>query len=182
MTVPQYLAALAANTQTALTLARQYSPAELAFRPVGDCSIADLLEHICLSDDRTLRLLGCSSGLVAPISEVYGDKNLRKILVDFKEKPRLTESETAELKGLATHAAFERCFLAQRQQLSTQLASGQLVISNRAYRHAYLGEMTSTDWLYYLLHHTTRHLNDIREVAQLLPPTLAQGRGAAPAP
>ncbi|NML64118.1 DinB family protein [Hymenobacter sp. RP-2-7] len=173
MTVPQYLAALAANTQTTINLARQYSPAELSFRSADDCSIADLLEHICLVDGRTLHLLSSQSGPVAPIKEIYGDKNLHRILVDYKELPRLTELETAALTGLATTpAAFERCFLAQRQQLDSQLASGQLLITNQAHKHPYLGEMTVTDWLYYLLHHTTRHLHDIREVAQQLPPAL----------
>jgi len=176
MTVAQYLTALAANTQATLDLVRPYSPAALAFRAAEECSIADLLEHIYLSDGRTLQRLGRESGQVAPIKEIYGDENLRRILLDFTEKPRLTETETTELQGLVTtYADFERRFLAQRRQFSAQLANGKLLISNQAHKHVYLGEMTVMDWLYYLLHHTTRHLHDIEEVARLLPPLLAQG-------
>ena len=175
MTVTQYLTALAANTQATLNLVRPYSLAALTFRAAGECSIADLLEHIYLVDGRTLQLLGRASTQIAPMREIYGNETLRRILLDFTEKPRLTPSETTELRERATtYADFEQRFVAQRRQLCAQLADGQLVISNQAHKHAYLGEMTIMDWLYYLLHHTSRHLHDIAEVARLLPPSLSQ--------
>jgi uncharacterized damage-inducible protein DinB len=181
MTVAHYLTALAANTQTMLELVRPYSPAELAFRPAGEeCSMADLLEHVCLSETRTVQLLALPSAQIAPVREIYGDAMLRQILLSYTDKPRLTSPETAELQGSVTsYAAFERRFVAQRQQLSTQLASGRLVVSNQAHKHAYLGEMTLMDWLYYLVHHASHHHHDIRELAQLLPARLQQRAWAA---
>ena len=49
------------------------------------------------------------------------------------------------------------------QQLSTRLGQ-QLVIDNRVHKHPSLGEMTVSDWLWFMIRHTERHLEQVKEV------------------
>jgi uncharacterized damage-inducible protein DinB len=164
MNVTNYLASLNANTEDILKSVRAYSTDELIFRKEGACSIADLLEHICISESRTLALLQSESTEFAPTNELYGDEKLKKIVVEYKGGPKITEIEINELEGTVTDfLSFEKAFLENRHALSDLLSSGQIPISNKTYKHQYLGAMTVTDWLTYIIYHACRHMNDVRD-------------------
>ncbi|MDJ0367476.1 DinB family protein [Hymenobacter sp. H14-R3] len=165
MNIPQYVADLHANSQAALELIRHYTPAQLAAKNAGECSVAELLEHICISDRRTLDFLTSQSGSVAEVSELHGDEKLRRVVVEYKGGPKITAIELQELTGAVTDVpGFRELFLRQRLQLQQALEGGHIALTNHTYPHLYLGAMTVTDWLRYLLHHTNRHLGDIRDV------------------
>jgi hypothetical protein len=164
MDLNSYLIVLNDNTQEVLNVMSKFSSDEMIFKSSGDSSIADLLEHICISDNRTFDLLISKTGEISPADELYGDEKLKKIVVDYKGGPRITEAEIKELKGMITNfSSFENAFLKNRVQLINALNSGEISISNMTYKHLYLGDMTVTDWLRYIIHHTTRHLNDVKE-------------------
>jgi anion-transporting ArsA/GET3 family ATPase len=164
MNLNNYLTDLNDNTQSVVKVVSEFSSDEMMFKNGGDCSIADILEHICISDNRTLYLLRSESNEISPTNELYGDEKLKKIVVDYKGGPRITETEIKELKGIVTDfSSFEKEFMKTRAQLLNALKTGEITISNKAYKHLYLGGMTVTDWLKYIIYHTTRHLNDIKE-------------------
>jgi uncharacterized damage-inducible protein DinB len=164
MNVIKYLTDLKTNTEDVLDSVRTYSTDELVFRKEGVCSIADLLEHICISESRTLALLKSESTEFAPTNELYGDEKLKKIVVDYKGGPKITEIEINELEGAVTDfSSFEKAFLKSRNSLIDLLSSGQIRVSNKTYKHQYLGAMTVTDWLKYIIYHATRHLNDVKD-------------------
>jgi hypothetical protein len=166
MNIPKYLSDLKTNTEEVLNTVRIYSSQELVFRKEGECSIADLLEHICISESRTIALLKSESTEIAPSTELYGDEKLKKIVVEYKGGPKITEVEIKELEGvIPDYLCFEKAFLNNRNSLSNLLSSGQISISNKTYKHQYLGAMTVTDWLKYIIYHATRHLNDVRDSA-----------------
>jgi hypothetical protein len=164
MDIKQYLKSLNASTLSTLELVKNYSPQQLLFKKEGECSVADILEHICISDERTIALLKTPSDIISPAAELYGDDKLKKIVVDYKGGPKITETEIKELTGSITDfSSFEKVFLMQRSSLHNSLQSGEIKISNRIYPHLYLKDMTVTDWLKYLVYHTTRHLNDVKD-------------------
>jgi hypothetical protein len=164
MNINQYLEELNTNTTTTLELVGSYSTEALVFKNEGECSIADILEHICISDNRTIFLLKSTADNVAEVSELYGEEKLKKIVVDYKGGPKITENEIKELQGAITDfSSFEHLFLQQRNLLYDALKSGEITISNNTYKHLYLGNMTVTDWLRYLIFHTNRHMNDVKD-------------------
>ncbi len=164
MDIYQYLTALNANTDSLLELVGKYSADKILFKNPEECSIADLLEHICISDERTISLLQSKSVYIAETSELYGDEKLKKIVVDYKGGPRITENEIKELRGaIKDFSSFEKVFSFQRNRLNDSLKSGQITITNQTYEHLYLKTMTVSDWLKYVIYHTTRHINDIKD-------------------
>ena len=164
MDINQYLTALNANTDSVLELVGKYTPDEILFKNSGECSIADLLEHICISDERTIALLQSKSIYTAETAELYGDEKLKKIVVDYKDGPKITENEIKELKGaVKDFSSFEKVFSFQRNLLNDSLKSGQIAVTNQTYDHMYLKAMTVSDWLKYVIYHTTRHVNDIKD-------------------
>jgi hypothetical protein len=166
MEINQYLTELNDNTRSVLELTRKYSGDALTFKKEDECSIADILEHICISDRRTFDLLKSDSEIISPTTELYGDGKLKKIVVDYKGGPKITETEIRELQGIITDfSSFGQVFSQQRDLLQNGLKSGEIAVSNKVYKHLYLGGMTVTDWLKYIIYHTDRHLNDIKDSA-----------------
>ena len=164
MDINKFLKDLNSNTDSVIELISKYSIDELAFKNQGECSIAEILEHICISDDRTYSLLKGESENISSIKEIYGDEKLKQIVVDYKGGPKITETEIKELKGtISDFLSFEKVFLEQRNLIYYGLKNGEIPISNKTYKHLYLGDMTVTDWLKYILYHTTRHINDIKD-------------------
>jgi hypothetical protein len=164
MDIKQYLKCLNASTHSALELVKNYSTEELLFKQEGEYSIADILEHICISDERTIALLKTESNNIAATGELYGDEKLKKIVVDHTAGAKITAIEIQELKGsIIDFSSFEKVFLMQRSSLHNSLQSGEIKISNKIYPHLYLKDMTVTDWLKYLVYHTIYHLNDMKE-------------------
>ncbi|RFM26509.1 DinB family protein [Deminuibacter soli] len=162
MDLNHYLAELDNNTRNTLDIVDKYSATELLFKEEETCSIADLLEHICISDNRTINLLKSDTTSVAATEELYGDARLQQIVVDYQGGPKITETELRELQGAVTdYSSFEAIFTPQREALKQALLSGEIAITHKTYPHQYLGDMTVTDWLKYIIYHTNRHLNDI---------------------
>jgi hypothetical protein len=164
MNIAQYLTDLNINTLETVELISNYTNSELNFKKEGDCSITEILEHICISDERTLALLKSDSEYTAETTELYGDGKLKAIVLDYKGGPKITETEIKELKGSVTDFfSFKDIFVQQRDLLVNALESGEVQLSNNTYEHTYLGAMTVTDWLNYVIYHTNRHLDDVKD-------------------
>jgi len=164
MNIAQYLTDLNINTLETIELISNYTKSELNFKQEGNCSIAEILEHICISDEKTLTLLKTNSGYIAETTEFYGNGKLKSILVDYIGGPKITETEIKELTGAVTDFwTFKDIFVQQRDILVDALESGQIHLNNNTYKHTYLGAMTVTDWLNYVIYHTDRHLNDVKD-------------------
>lgn len=68
-------------------------------------------------------------------------------------------------KGEVTDVdAFKKRFQEQRKELKEDIENGKLIIDNRTRKHPRLGEMTVSDWLYFLISHTERHVEQIGEL------------------
>jgi iron uptake system EfeUOB component EfeO/EfeM len=164
MNIAQYLTDLNINTLETIELISNYTKSELNFKQEGDCSITEILEHICISDEKTFALLKSESEYIADTTELYGDGKLKTIVLDYNGGPKITEMEVKELKGAVTDfLTFKDIFVQQRDMLVDALESGEIQLSNNTYDHLYLGAMTVTDWLNYVIYHTNRHLDDVKD-------------------
>ena len=125
---------------------------------------ATILEHIYLTDKIVIAIINRPTEKLHTDEEFIGNEKLKRWLVE-KQAKKVKAPEMLEPKGdLKDVATFEKVFLAQRNLLKHQIEKGEIVIDNRIHKHPMLGEMTISDWLYFLIHHTQRHLEQAKEL------------------
>ena len=158
MNKQEYFAALDNNTNTVLQLAKDCTTAQLHQCENGKWSVLQILEHIYLTDKIIIAIISRPTEKWHHNEEFIGNEKLKRWLVD--EQPmKVKAPEILEPKGdLKDVANFEKIFLTQRNLLKQQIEKGEIMVDNRLHKHPMLGEMTISDWLYFLIHHTQRHL------------------------
>jgi uncharacterized damage-inducible protein DinB len=164
MEVAAYLIDLDANTYEALALAKNCTDAQLAFKPEGKWSVLQIFEHICLSDAIMIKLISRPTISISEKSELIGETTLRQNVAQGRAYKLAAPESLTPLGAFSNIAEFESVFVRQLSELKDGLLSGKIVIDNRVYKHPYFGEMTISDWLNFMIHHTTRHLEQIREL------------------
>ena len=152
------------NTQELLKIVMACSPEKLAYHKPNTWSILQILEHITIADTIVFFLLREPSEATSDSGEIYGNEKLKKIVVDFRTRKKVEAPVSLQPQGKFTEiSAFEKTFLRGRNLLKHDLASGKIKVSNSTHKHPYLGEMTISDWLNFILHHTQRHMEQIKE-------------------
>ena len=164
MEVEAYLIELESSTREALSLARSCTEKQLAYRPEGKWSVLQILEHICLSDAIMIRVIGRPTTTVSEHAELVGDSKLRTTVAQGRAYKITAPEALTPLGAFANIAEFESVFVRQVDEFKHDLTSGKILIDNRTFTHRYFGEMTITDWMNFVIHHTTRHLEQIREL------------------
>jgi len=151
------------NTKDTLHAAKNCSPEQLRFRENGKWSILQILEHICITDRVIHKIILKPSDNLHDTHELVGDARLKKILVDLRarriESPEMLRPQDV----LPDFKTFEKLFVTERNLLKQNLQTGRIVVDNRIHKHPFLDNMTIVDWLNFLIHHTQRHLEQIKE-------------------
>lgn len=164
MEISEYINRLDKNTETVVSLAKSCTPDQLNKKPANDWSIAQVLEHICMTELSVCKRISKPSDKVNEAATIYGNQKMEKILVGYRDR-KVLAPDFLEPKGkITTIEEFEKIFTAQRNRLKDDLSSGRLVIDNKVYLHPRLGEMTISDWLFFLIYHTQRHLEQIKDL------------------
>ena len=152
------------NTNATLKLATDCSESQLTFKQNDHWSILQILEHICKTDKVVIDLIEKPSDKISETEEILGAKKLTKLVVEarsFKVKAPEILLPTGNVKD---EKDFEKLFLSQRNDLKAAIESGKIVIDKRIHKHPYLGEMTIIDWLNFIVNHTQRHLEQIKDL------------------
>ncbi len=158
MNTQNYFATLDDNTNAVLQLAKSSTTAQLSHIEKGKWNVLQILEHIYLTDKIVIAIISRPTEKLHTNEEFIGNEKLKLWLVE-KQTTKVKAPEMLEPKGdLKDIASFEKIFLTQRNLLKQQIEKGQITIDNRIHKHPMLGEMTISDWLYFLIHHTQRHL------------------------
>ncbi len=164
MEISEYINRLDKNTETAIALAKSCTPELLNQKPDTGWSIAQVLEHICMTELSVCKRISKPSEKSNETATIYGNEKMEKILVGYRDR-KVAAPGFLEPKGDITSAEeFEKVFTAQRNRLKDDLSSGKLVIDNKVHLHPRLGEMTMSDWLNFLIHHTQRHLEQVKDL------------------
>jgi hypothetical protein len=161
----EYIEALNRNTAHALSIARQIPDYhKKSFH--GGWSIIQILEHIYMVDRVCHLMVQKPSDRHSERTEHYGDQKLSDILVT-KRDAKVNAPELLQPKGaILNPEAFEQSFLDQRNLLKQDIKQDKILMDQRIHKHPFLGEMTITDWLYFIIHHTERHLQQIIDIEQ----------------
>ncbi|RYY66621.1 MAG: DinB family protein [Chitinophagaceae bacterium] len=158
-----YLALLDRTEQETVSVAARFDDAALQQRADGKWSPLEVLEHCCLTEALVAGLLQRPSAEHHDGETVHGSDKLYHLMVN-KRAFKIAAPERLHPKGaFAGRAAFEERFRSQRAALREAIEGGILPLDNRLFPHPVLGNMTVTDWLYFLVHHTQRHLEDLKE-------------------
>ncbi len=164
MNIIDYFKKLDDNTEETLSQAKSYSAEQLAFKGEGNWTVMQLLEHIVLTEKVCLFILLRPTDKLAATSEIFGQKKLDAFLLN-PNGPKFNAPEMLQPKGdIQDVATFEKDFVAERNLLKQKIEAGEIVIDNHTHKHPALGEMTISDWLYFDILHTQRHLAQIKRM------------------
>jgi hypothetical protein len=182
MIQPSLLHELKHNEKIVLDVLDQLNEQHAALRQQeGSWTVLELLEHTFISEKgifKGLKQLSVPSNHDSPKQNIGRDKILQIMLDDTNSYPAPTDiNPKARFSSLNE---FRHAFFKHREQLTTALAKGQIVLGAASMPHPTLGELTITDWLYLIIGHALRHLRQIVRVVQqhepntqlLLPPEL----------
>lgn len=134
-------------------------------------SILEIAEHVVLTEIIVMKLLNRVSNATSEQNEIYGKEKLHRLIVNLRAK-KVQAPDSLHPKGrINSGSLFLDELKVLHEQLKENLRSNKIVIDNTIHKHPYLGEMTVSDWLYFISAHGRRHLfqmkeqlNQIREV------------------
>jgi hypothetical protein len=162
--ISHFLDLLDRNTEATLALARKDGAWESSHRLSERWNVPEILEHVQLTDRIVIAIVSRPAANHHPSESIYGDDQLKRFLVDGRSR-KITAPPSLNPKGVyATAEEFASVFVAQREGLKQSLKSGKLIVDNRVHKHPSLGEMTVSDWLWFMIRHTERHLEQVKEV------------------
>ena len=128
-------------------------------------SVLEILEHVYLSDKVIYKMIQEPSSELADVLEIMGTAKLEHILV----KGRAQKAKAPDFlipEGRFTNIeSFKRDFSNQRNAIQNDLMYEAVIIDQRVHKHFALGELTIMDWLNFIVHHTERHILQIKEAS-----------------
>jgi hypothetical protein len=164
MKTDEIILKLQLNTVEVLTFVKGIPSADFNKQTLGKWNILQILEHVYITEKLVGRLLSQPSSHTSKTPEILGDDKLKRAVVDLRNR-KVQAPELFHPKGkFKTIEDFEKLFSENRTELIAALGSGKIVVDGRIQKHPYLGEMTITDWLYFMPHHTQRHLEQIKDI------------------
>jgi len=156
------------NTQTVLLAVKDVSDEKAQQKPnATSWSILECLEHIFLVD------VGVSKTLtvVAPEKmennkpELFGSEKLHHILVNKRNDFKVVAPDFVSPKGkFTTLPEATRAIEIIIEKIILHLNTNDVSKETHTVTHPRLGEMTKTDWIHFLIAHTSRHLLQIKEL------------------
>jgi hypothetical protein len=166
MDINLYIKNLDSHSESVLNRVENYSDAELSYQPSGGWNVMGILEHILVTEGIVLKLLTRPTEKTHTGDEVLGHDKLHRLMINLRGR-KVEAPDALKPKGaLKTTEEFKKNFLEQRELLKTNLREGKIIVDNRTHRHAFLGEMTITDWLNFIHLHTQRHSDQMEELVE----------------
>ncbi len=159
----EYAELLQQNLNSALRLLEGLSVSDLEWGSEDKWSLLQIAEHILLTEEMVMGILAKGSTEMAVRLELFGSEKLNYLLVKLRGR-KVKAPHTLEPRGsIRSVKDFEEEMLKLRKQLISHLESGEWMISTETYKHPMLGEMTVSDWLYFILHHSERHQHQMQD-------------------
>ncbi|PKB43624.1 DinB family protein [Cellulophaga sp. RHA19] len=159
----KYIKRLEENTSALLKTVKGYSVDKLTVKQGEEWSVLEILEHIYITDKVICGIVLKPSDKESITKELFGQNKLENILVHQREI-KIKSPNILQPKGnFKNLSEFNSAFTHLRESLKEDIKAEKLIVDNRIHNHPFLGEMTITDWLNFILFHTERHLKQIEE-------------------
>ncbi len=166
MDIAKYIHDLNQNTTETIQSARNFPAAQLHVSSGNKWNVIQMLEHICLVDKISHAIISRPPDKMVSSSEILGDEKIYKLVVEQKDTSIMTPAILQPQGEIRDLAIFENVFVSQRNELKKDIQTQKFRIDNRVYNHVLLGELTISDWLYFIIRHTQRHINQINHRMQ----------------
>ena len=155
--------AIQANTEKVLHTADTINTEHLEPQ-TNKWNALEVLEHIYLTDQMIIDLIKKPSNNSADVFELMGKDKLHHILINKRDK-KVKAPDILEPQGqFSDIPKFSTAYALLRNNLVDDINSMQLSIDNRIQKHFILGEMTTADWIHFMIAHTNRHLLQIEDL------------------
>lgn len=162
-TVEHLIEKISSNTQDCIRFLNACEESALKHHQHATWSAFDILEHLVLTDKMVYIMLRRPSNEQANSTNIIGENILEDKIVQQRNL-KLNAPDSLQPKGLYTsRAACEEAFLKIREKYLHDLNTHQIVADNRIYKHPFLGNMTVSDWLLFIVYHNQRHLLQAQE-------------------
>jgi DinB superfamily len=161
--VQEYFKQLADNTVDAIQLIKESMVLNITMKD-GQWSILEIAEHICIVDKTVIAGMMRNTNLPGAAEEIIGKEKLNKIIVELRARKVVAPAAMNPVGAFTTFNDFEEMFLANRNKLIKLIADKNIIIDARSFPHPYLGEMSMSDWCYFLIAHTNRHCLQIQDM------------------
>jgi hypothetical protein len=163
MDIPVYIQTLDNHTAATLDFLKKSRPDTHLKGENDSWTGLQVLEHICITEKVVSKLVAKPSEQIHESAELFGAGKLNHLVVAkraFKVKAPEMLNPKGDIKDLE---AFEQVFTKQRNELKQGIIQGNISVDNRIHKHPYLGEMTISDWLHFMISHTQRHIEQIQD-------------------
>ena len=132
-------------------------------KPKKAWSIAEMLEHVVLTEKMIFMLLRRPSNQQENTTFLLGEKLLEEKLIKQRDK-KLNAPEALLPKGLfGWRAAGEEAFMGTRLNYLHALQNKSITLTKGVHKHPYLGAMSVADWLLFIVFHRQRHFIQAEE-------------------
>lgn len=159
----KYINNLEQNTDKLLDTVKDYPIEKLTNRNGSEWSILEILEHIYLTDKVIYSLVAKPSESKSETNEIVGRNKLENILVEQRSQKQQSPDLLKPKGNFKNLNDFNSALTTLRATIKNSISTGVIQLDNRIHNHFILGEMTITDWLNFILFHTERHLQQIKE-------------------
>jgi hypothetical protein len=159
----EYKSFIQIHTQELINFVQLLSVEQLKHTTPSGWTILQELEHINIVDKAVY--LGFNIKAERHHDELYrfGKEKAEKILLGMRNR-KVVAPANMEPSGKYTSVdEFVKEIEYLRKRLITNLEQGKIVIDNRVVVHPYLGDLTSADWLYFIVYHGQRHLLNMQD-------------------
>ncbi|TNE70930.1 DinB family protein [bacterium] len=164
MDIQAYISALKANSNECISTLDSVEESKQVLKPDSGWSLLEIAEHVFISDKVFLKMLFTESEQYLDSETKFGDERLGKILVGMRSR-KVKAPEILEPRGLFKQSDdFKTAFLNQRDRLISKLEDGSFIPNNQIQPHPFLGDMTKVDWMFTIIHHTKRHIEQMKEL------------------
>lgn len=166
MDTQHYFELLAANTKELVNRLENYNSDALRFKQANEWSILEIAEHIAITDSMVLGILQSDSQRDHEADERFGSARLEKMLVTMRNR-KVTAPNALEPRGqMLETTQLVSAVSATRTVLRDSILNGAIQPGPKVYPHPVMGDLTVNDWLYFIVHHTERHLQQMDDQFQ----------------
>ncbi len=167
-TIAHLIDKITANNKEVIQLLNTCPESILNQKQNAAWSVFDIMEHLVLTDKMVYIMLRRPSNDQSTRTNIVGENILSEKIVKQRSH-KLNAPSSLQPKGIfTTKAACEEAFMGIREKYIHDLNSKQIVIDQRIYKHPFLGDMTVSDWLLFIVYHNQRHLLQAQELIKSL--------------
>lgn len=134
-------------------------------QPVGWTAM-DMLEHIIITESYVHKTLLKKTDETLSYEESLTDAQIKNLMLGEDSVAYESPYFLKPLGIIRDVSNFESVFLLGRNQLKKEITSGLIQLDQRMFVHPLFGEFTTSNWFSYMIYHTDRHVNQIKNLLQ----------------